>query len=301
MRTARKKVIGEDTYYHLCSRVAGSKGHYPFTRADKQAGIRIVKELCEYFCVEPISVAWMGNHWHLVLFVPGTPPSREEAAGRYNAHYGKKGRYLDPDDTALCDLVRHQLTDISQFMRQVQQKFTWYINKTHNRRGTLWAERFKSTILEEEEALWNCVAYIELNPVRAGLVKNPGQYRHSTWGHYCGTGKHLFGDNFTRHLRAYLGEEAAAWSDDEVCIKFSELMERIIAAERTAKGRPDFHPDICLLRKTRYWTHGMIIGSHSFVKRIANMLGQVDIKLKSGITGTATTLHCSCRFRESHP
>ena len=186
MRTARKKVIGEDTYYHLCARVAGPKGHYPFTKADKETGIRIVKALSEYFCVEPISVVWMGNHWHIVLFVPGTPPSREEAVARYNAYYGKKGLYLNPGESVQCDLVRHQLVDISQFMRQVQQKFTWHINHRHNRRGTLWAERFKSTILEGEDALWNCVAYIELNPVSVSVKLKRSDFsslKVSTYSH----------------------------------------------------------------------------------------------------------------------
>ncbi len=79
-----------------------------------------------------------------------------------------------------CAKIAEQLTDISFFMRQIYQKFTYYINRTHNRRGILWAERFKSSIIEGENALWSCVKYIELNPLRAKMISEPADYRFST-------------------------------------------------------------------------------------------------------------------------
>jgi hypothetical protein len=92
----------------------------------------------------------------------------------------------------LCEQAAADMIDISHFMRQYQQAYARYVNKAHNRRGTLWADRFKSTILEGERALWNCVKYVELNPVRARLCGDPADYRWCSWGRYCGSGRHPF-------------------------------------------------------------------------------------------------------------
>ena len=112
-------------------------------------------------------------------------------------------------------------------MRQIHQKFTYYINRAHKRRGTLWADRFKSTILDGATALWNCVKYVELNSVRAGLVIKPEDYRFCTWGWYSGTGKHYFGDNFVRHMRSFLGESANGWSDEDINWITGQCVEKI--------------------------------------------------------------------------
>lgn len=107
-------------------------------------------------------MSWMGNHWHIVLYVGDKAPNLEEVAHRYNSYYEKKRMPLDPVmDSEKCQQFAEQLNDISFFMRQIHQKFTFYINRMHNRRGTLWADRFKSTILEGERALWNCVKYLD--------------------------------------------------------------------------------------------------------------------------------------------
>ena len=123
-----------------------------------------------------------------------------------NAYYGKNRIPMDPKlDPEKCRKISEQLKDISFFMRQIHQKFIYYINRVHKRRGTLWADRFKSTILDGEQALWNCVKYIELNAVPAKLVEDSADYRFCTWGSFCGSGRHIFSDNFVRHMRRSLG------------------------------------------------------------------------------------------------
>lgn len=127
----------------------------------------IVVDLCRLFLIEPISMTWMGNHWHIVLYAPGEKLSQKETEARYNNYYGKKHHKLSAKyHPEKCERISRQLVDISYFMGQIHQKFTFYINRVHERRGTLWAERFKSTILEDKTALWDCVKYVELNPVR---------------------------------------------------------------------------------------------------------------------------------------
>lgn len=68
MRVARKKMIGRSCYYHCCARVNGLKDDYLFTDIDKEKGMWLVRDLAKLFYIEPISMAWMGNHWHIVLY-----------------------------------------------------------------------------------------------------------------------------------------------------------------------------------------------------------------------------------------
>jgi putative transposase len=65
-------------------------------------------------------------------------------------------------------------------MKAVQLRFSLWYNSRTGRRGTLWENRFTSVIVEEEQrALRTMAAYIDLNPVRAGMVTDPADYRWS--------------------------------------------------------------------------------------------------------------------------
>jgi putative transposase len=278
MRTARKKVVGVDAYYHVASRLSGPVDEYPLTEVDRERGMAIVGKASRLFLIEPISMCWMGNHWHLVCWVPGAAPEAADAAERWNAFYGKRsGRQVDVKAAPeRCSQIADQLVDLSQFMRYVNQAFTFYYNRAHRRRGPLWADRFKSTIVEGTQALWNCVKYVELNPVRAGLEEDPGAYRFSTWGWHAGSGKHFFGVHFVRHLRRSLGEAASGWSEAEVLAEFRGELARTLAYEReepapheakAAAKRGETMP-VCFLRRTRHWTDGAIIGSKAFVQEM---------------------------------
>jgi hypothetical protein len=66
-------------------------------------------------------------------------------------------------------------------------------NRRHRRRGYFWGDRFKSVIVENGETLINCLAYIDLNPLRAGLVERPEQYRWNSIGYHIQTNNK---DNF---------------------------------------------------------------------------------------------------------
>lgn len=78
--------------------------------------------------------------------------------------------------------------DLSEFMKTVLQRFTRWFNRTHSRMGTLWEERFKSVIVESGMAARTMAAYIDLNPVWAGMVEDPADYRWSGYGEAVGGG-----------------------------------------------------------------------------------------------------------------
>lgn len=72
-------------------------------------------------------------------------------------------------------------TGVSRMMQQIGRKYVSYFNDTHERTGTLWEGRFRSTVVLADEHLLACYRYIELNPVRASLVSNPAQYQWSSY------------------------------------------------------------------------------------------------------------------------
>jgi putative transposase len=82
---------------------------------------------------------------------------------------------------------REKLCSLSEFMKDIKQCFTRKYNKENKRRGFFWGQRFKSVIVENGETLINCLAYIDLNPVRANIVEKPEDYRWNTLGYLLQT------------------------------------------------------------------------------------------------------------------
>ncbi|MCP3987251.1 MAG: chemotaxis protein CheW, partial [bacterium] len=79
--------------------------------------------------------------------------------------------------TEIAERVRDRLFDLSVFMKELKQRMTIAFNYSHDRRGTLWEGRFKCTLVHYGEALRAVAAYIDLNPVRAGIAEKPEDYR----------------------------------------------------------------------------------------------------------------------------
>ena len=84
-------------------------------------------------------------------------------------------------------LVTPQTDDgLPQMMQAVGRRYVRYFNDSYKRSGTLWEGRYKSTLIQTDRYLLTCMAYIDLNPVRAGMVVSPRDYLWSSYGHYCG-------------------------------------------------------------------------------------------------------------------
>ena len=75
---------------------------------------------------------------------------------------------------------------IPQMMQDVGRRYVRYFNQRQGRTGTLWEGRYRSTLIQAERYLLACMAYIDLNPVRAGIALEPGDYPWSSHGHYVG-------------------------------------------------------------------------------------------------------------------
>ncbi len=71
----------------------------------------------------------------------------------------------------------------AKLMQSLGRRYVQYINRAYRRSGSLWEGRYKSSIVQAENYLFACMRYIELNPVRAGMVSDPAHYRWSSYRH----------------------------------------------------------------------------------------------------------------------
>lgn len=104
-------------------------------------------------------------------------------------------------------LTPKQSNSAGTLMRGLGQRYVQYVNRTYKRSGTLWEGRFRSSIIQQQEYLFSCQRYIEMNPVRAGIVKHPGEYR---WSSYQINGQGKESDLLSHHaLYLSLGQTDA--------------------------------------------------------------------------------------------
>lgn len=78
-------------------------------------------------------------------------------------------------------------TGIPRMMQGVGRTYVQYFNRRHQRTGTLWEGRYRATTVQTDRYCLACMAYIDLNPVRAGIAKRPEDYAWSSYAHYRGT------------------------------------------------------------------------------------------------------------------
>ena len=79
---------------------------------------------------------------------------------------------------------------LPQMMQAVGRAYVRYFNLRHQRTGTLWEGRYRSNLIESERYLLACMVYIDLNPVRAGMVELPGDFKWSSHRHCIGQASH---------------------------------------------------------------------------------------------------------------
>jgi hypothetical protein len=127
--------------------------------------------------------------------------SQEAYEVAYERLQNVKGRFL------------YRMHDLSEFMKGLLQRFTSWFNRMNGRKGTLWEDRFKSVIVEDGTASRTMAAYIDLNPVRAGMVDDPADYRWSSYGEAAAGGKKARA-GLVRALHAHQGTvgSSRAWS-----------------------------------------------------------------------------------------
>jgi len=183
-RIARIKVRGEQTVYHVMSRTA--LDGFVMGDVEKDFLLNLIKRLSGLYFAEIIGFCLMGNHFHLLTRMHvGADFTDDDIRKRYEGFFaaGGEDKPLDLTDGQISHF-RSKWEDLSEFIRDIKQGFSRFYNRRHNRRGFFWAERFKSVIVDNGDTLINCLAYIDLNPVRAEMVEKPEQYRWSSIGYH---------------------------------------------------------------------------------------------------------------------
>ena len=176
-RMPRGIELDQDGQYHLVGQVAGSKGYYPLQEKENaEQLLAVIRHFTGlYFCaVAALEV--LGSHYHLCCpaFRKLSQEELLELAKRF--YPGSYHPYLSWGPAEWARFNR-RLFNVSELMRNMQQAFARWFNKRHHRKGPFWAGRFQST---ESDNLLETVYYVELNAVRAHLVRLPEQWRYSS-------------------------------------------------------------------------------------------------------------------------
>ncbi len=269
------------TVYHIISRTA--LDGYPMKDAEKDYLLELIRKFSKLFFVDILGFCVMGNHLHLVCRVyPEQSVSDEEVQRRYKEFYGEDKFISDRD----IEYYRKRWTSLSEFVKDIKQEFTRFYNRKKGRKGYFWGDRFKSMIVEQGHTLVNLLAYVDLNPIRAGIVQRPEEYR------WCSLGYHIQASNKDRLLSVDFGlKEWNEHDPKEIVRKYRQFVyetgavdagkgavidQKIVSKERKRKykiSRVDR-----FRYRSRYFTDAGIIGSKEFV---AEMFDQVKHLLSS--------------------
>jgi len=197
VRKPRKflKLPEQTQFFHVTSRIVN--GDQVIGCEEKAFFLKVMRKLELFTGIRIITYCLMDNHFHLLMKVPAPIPLRDEEIIKRMEHLYPKAQ-LDLFKEALksarkhgkheladlmCRKVTLRMFDLSMFMKDLKQRFTQWFNRRHSRRGTLWEERFRSVLLEGSiHVLMTTGAYIDLNPVRAGLCNDPKDYPFSGFG-----------------------------------------------------------------------------------------------------------------------
>lgn len=309
MRTAR--LLGDGrSYYHVVSRVVDRR--MVFQGRDKEVFRKILRNQEAFTGVRLVTYCLMSNHFHLLLEVPDREnlapldeegllavlPLLHDATGVEHVRQELERARLAGNEIwhrQILDRYERRRGNLSSFLKEVKLRVTFYMNKRLNRTGTLWEGRYKSVLVEDcERALLTISAYIDLNPVRAGIVAKPEDYR------WCGYGEAVAGGHRAKRARAGLGlmlsealqdpdfqtDSPSGWqrtaaryrmflyaegrevSPDPDCGKagrrgFTESAVEAVLEEKGAMAVPQV-----LRHRVRYFCDGAVLGTVGFVNAV---------------------------------
>ena len=292
-----------ESYYHVYSRVVDR--NRTMKQAEKRHFHDLMRRLEKFSAVQVVTYCLMENHFHLLVRVPqrSIQPALTELELRELLPLIYRGRELkdaqqeldraaqDSTGTWMAEiLARYQSRrfSLSVFVKELKQRYTRWHNRRHRRTGTLWEHRFGSLLVEgDETALLTIAAYIDLNPVRAGLVADPKEYR------WCGYGEAVAGQKSARRGLGTILQRTSFGVNRRVTWRSTAPRYRVLlyghgeqrdADDRTgSKSRPglsqsevaevlerggELSVSEVLLCKVRYLTDGAAIGGADFLQEV---------------------------------
>ncbi|WP_241263136.1 transposase [Parahaliea mediterranea] len=211
--------------------------------------------LASLFAIDICAYAIMSNHYHLVVRLGNSRSwsDRDVVARWLHLFQGPilAHRFLDGEDLSpaqrqtVGDIVgvwRARLEDLSWFMKCLNEPIARQANKEDECTGHFWEARFKSQALKTEKSLISCMAYVDLNPVRAGIARTPEESDYSSI-------QQRLDNRINRKLRVAIREAYTATIKD---FPFKPLLH--FSADRTASLEPGIPFDFPAYAQLVDWT-----------------------------------------------
>ena len=267
-RRTKIRVLGEGaSYYHAMSRI--TERRFYLGAREKEHFRGMMRRVADFSGVEVLTYTVLDNHFHLLIRVPERVDiSDAELLRRMHLIYREwevaqfEKELLEAENDLEARVLRkrylYRMYDLSEFMKTLKQRFAIWYNAEHDRSGHLWDDRFKSVLVEgggglaRPGALWVMAQYIELNAVRAGIVKSAQAYR------WCGLGEAVGGGSEARSGICGVFREDVGW--DAVYGVYCSAME-------LGGSVSDGDEYGCLAQyRVRYFVDGVILGTKAFVE-----------------------------------
>ena len=224
--------------FHVISRIVDRR--MVLGEAEKEAFVGMMRAFEALHQVQVLTFCIMSNHFHILVRVPERPagfaPDTATVQQLWAAAVGKewhatvsgqhdiyRGNGSEAAIEAWREAIVARMFSLSEFMKALKQRFTQWYNRRAGRRGTLWESRYTSVIVEDaERALRTMATYIDLNPVRAGMVSDPADYR------WCG-----YAEAMTGNAKARAGLQRIVW-----CLRTGEQIESAVIQPPVAALSP---------------------------------------------------------------
>jgi putative transposase len=294
-RRPRAILKGRAAVYHVVSRCNGRQ-FFMEAATEKERFRDLLGRLVEFCGLRLLTYCLMSNHFHILVEVPKEVGEIADAEliRRSALIYGGKEREGQPlsldrirlalkvggeERESMRRLLIGRMGSLPMFVKMLKQRYALGFNRQHDRVGTLWEGCFRSVLVEPSpEALLAVGAYIDLNPVRAGMVKDPKDYRWSGYGEAVGLGK----------VEQYALLERVAQARDLSWLPREQESRRMMKTE--TKTEKNIKREIArdyrwyllgegkvagaeltrieeLRCRLRYFTEGVVIGSKAYVNQ----------------------------------
>ena len=248
MANSNNRIKDHDTIHHLVSRIAHRV--YFLKESERMDFLEFVRRTAEFTGIRLLGWCVMGNHFHILVFLPAPEPVDENEILRRYAVLKGRGATNSVRDTFArwridgeagerrveewLDRQRLRMYSIASFMKIVKQWFTAEYNKRNGHKGTLWESTYYDRVLIRRESdIAKCLAYIHLNPIRAAAADRFDGY---AWSSYSAFKK---GDpTATAGMKFVYGDNVP---EGEIALRHEELLGALLEEEKRRRAAEIVH------------------------------------------------------------